>query len=399
MTGKRTTTRRTAIRSSIGLVSAAGLAGCSGFLGFGGSGGSGLQPGDTVESQLSTDAPRDPVYDDLADPYTISLESQTTVALTMRSQTFDTYLLVTQNGSMVVEDDDGGTGVNSRLVATLDPGTYTVWAGSFSGTDTGSYTLTVDEAGGTGGGSSGGTGESGDGGGSGGGAASAEPLPLGSSVQGQISTGAPTDPAREGLASPHNLTLDSGTTVRISLQSQAFDTYLVVTQNGSTVAEDDDGGSGFNSRITTTLDAGTYTVWAGSYGGSATGTYSLGATDVASGGSGGSVSPEPIELGSLVRDELTMNAPEDPVHGGIADPYRLSLESTTEVSISLQSQDFDTYLVVTRDGNYVGEDDDGGEAEFNSRLVTTLEAGTYTIWAGSFSGSATGAYVLTVEQA
>lgn len=83
------------------------------------------------------------------------------------------------------------------------------------------------------------------------------------------------------------LTLATSTTVQLDLTSAAFDTYLLLRNaSGATIAEDDDGGSGLNSRIAITLPAGTYTVVTTSFGSFSTGQYSLAAAalgaDVAS---------------------------------------------------------------------------------------------------------------------
>jgi hypothetical protein len=78
------------------------------------------------------------------------------------------------------------------------------------------------------------------------------------------------------------LTLAAPTPVRIDLTSEEFDAYLLVTDDaGNVVAEDDDGGDGFNSRIVATLPAGTYTVWANTFGPGETGPYQLSVASVA----------------------------------------------------------------------------------------------------------------------
>lgn len=371
-------TRRTALRSSLGLATTVGLAGCSGLLGSGG--GDGIEPGDTVETQLTTDAGRDPVYDDLAEAYTLTLDSSTTVSIGMRSEAFDTHLLLTQNGNSVAEDDDGGSGLDSNLVTTLDTGTYTVWAGSFSGSGTGSYTLSVSEVDPAS-------------------EASPDSIQVGSTVDGQLTNGAARDPVRDDLARPYEVSLDSSTDVEVSLSSSDFDTYLVITQDGAEVATDDDGGSGLDSELVESLDAGTYTIWAGSFSGSSTGRFTL---SVSEGGAQertdpADVSPEPIELGTTVEGELTEDSPWASVYAGYADPYSVSLDSTTAVRISYTSDEIDPYLVVTRDGNVILENDDGGEG-FNSEASPTLEPGTYTIWTGTYREETTGRYTLRLEE-
>ncbi|WP_175517809.1 S8 family peptidase [Thiothrix caldifontis] len=76
----------------------------------------------------------------------------------------------------------------------------------------------------------------------------------------------------------HTFTLSAAKTVTIDLVS-ARDTYLVLRSGGTTsggvLVQDDDGGSGFNSRIVKALSAGTYTIESTTAMPSETGAFSL----------------------------------------------------------------------------------------------------------------------------
>jgi hypothetical protein len=75
---------------------------------------------------------------------------------------------------------------------------------------------------------------------------------------------------------PYDFVVATDTTIRIDLESGAFDTYLTLKDStGATVATDDDGGAGLNSRIEMQLTAGTYVVQAGALVPGATGSYTL----------------------------------------------------------------------------------------------------------------------------
>jgi hypothetical protein len=107
-----------------------------------------------------------------------------------------------------------------------------------------------------------------------------------------------------------------------------------------------------------------------------------------------------MEYGDDVNDEITEDSPEDPVYGDLAEPHRFEGSANDDIVVSMTSEDFDTYLVLTdSDEEMVAENDDGGRL-FNSELETELNAdGVYTIWAGSFSGRGTGDYELELEEA
>lgn len=70
--------------------------------------------------------------------------------------------------------------------------------------------------------------------------------------------------------------LTSSTNVQIDLESSAFDAFLFLASSaGVPIASDDDGGSGFNARITRQLSAGVYVIFANSLDEGDTGAYTL----------------------------------------------------------------------------------------------------------------------------
>ncbi len=73
----------------------------------------------------------------------------------------------------------------------------------------------------------------------------------------------------------YTFTLTENTTVLINLTS-SVDTYLfLLRENGSQLTYNDDGGVGYNSRISRSLDAGTYFIVAATYSSGRTGTFNL----------------------------------------------------------------------------------------------------------------------------
>lgn len=112
-------------------------------------------------------------------------------------------------------------------------------------------------------------------------------LSEGSSVDGTISTSdsrvsdvdesvtGPVDPEDDAFLDLYRLEVGNGSRT-ISLTSSVFDAYLAVVDfDGNILAEDDDGGSASNSRITLSLSAGTYGVVATTYSVGETGAYTL----------------------------------------------------------------------------------------------------------------------------
>jgi thermolysin len=117
---------------------------------------------------------------------------------------------------------------------------------------------------------------------------------------------------------------------------------------------------------------------------------------------GGQCVPTPITVGSTVNGSL---ATTDCIFTGTTryvDVYSFTGNSGQRIAISMSSAAFDTYLYLVNSGNQtVAEDDDGGGGT-NSRIpltsgyLTLPAAGTYSIYATSFSADLTGAYSLNL---
>src|SRR5690606_24404805 len=72
--------------------------------------------------------------------------ARTTIRLDMTSTVIDPLLvLVDEQERVVIQDDDGGTGLNAHLEVLLEPSRYTVLARGFPG-EAGPYTLKVAPA-------------------------------------------------------------------------------------------------------------------------------------------------------------------------------------------------------------------------------------------------------------
>jgi hypothetical protein len=130
----------------------------------------------------------------------------------------------------------------------------------------------------------------------------------------------------------------------------------------------------------------------------------IGAVGVTAGLAGCSGLPElgsnvEMSYGDEVEGEIIEDSPDDPIYGDLAEPHTFQGSDGDDIEIDMTSGDFDTYLVVTdEDEELVVEDDDGGPG-FNSSLEHELDDdGVFTVWAGSFSGEATGDYELELDE-
>jgi hypothetical protein len=339
--------------------------------------------GQTRQGTIDSADPRDPAHNDLAEPVTFQASADQTAVIAMESEQIDPYLVLGDgDGNVLTQNDDGGSGFNSRMEPVIpEDGTYTIWAGSFEPDATGDYTLSLEE----------GTAPE---------TTNLHEIDFGQTREGYIDSEDSRAPASDKLGEPVTFEGAVDQTAAITMDSEAIDPYLVLTDDtGTVIAENDDGGSGFNSRITTSLpEDGTYTIWATSFGGDGTGRYTLsleeGSDTVADG-----ADLREIDFGQTRDSYVDADDGRDPQYNDIAEPVAFEASSGTTVRITMTSDEIDPFLVLTTENDtVVAENDDGGTG-FNSQIETTLQQdATYVIWAGSFSGEATGAYTLSLER-
>lgn len=198
------------------------------------------------------------------------------VRIDLSSTDFDAVLVVTDLEMEVLWwDDDSGTNFDSRIERRIPAGEYIVWATGYGPGSSGAYQLSARGV-------------------------EIEPCPAvgtldpGQTVDGVLST---TDCVIEGqwYSDTWTMVLESTTTVQIDLTSDVFDTFLIVEdEDGIGIAQDDDGGSGLNSRLVYTFGPGQYRVVATSYGPWVTGPYRLSAQAASGSGTGvaGLLSPD-----------------------------------------------------------------------------------------------------------
>ena len=228
-------------------------------------------------------------------------------------------------------------------------------------------------------------------------------LRVGETVTGTIEEADPTW-GGNGRFDAYRFEANEGDRVLITLSSEDFDPYLVVgTESGGifdALEQNDDAGAELNSRIRFTVPrTGTYRILAQAFADYGMGTYELSLQPWVA----AAVETATLTVGSPVEGYLDEEDNYDEDEESHYDEYAFRAEAGRRYSITMSSEDFDSYLVLgTGSGDAMEEisrnDDSGGG--YDSRILFSPQtSGSYTVRATSFGGGSAGAYRLQVSEA
>ncbi len=158
----------------------------------------------------------------------------------------------------------------------------------------------------------------------------------------------------------------------ILLRSDEFDTVLKLRGKGINL-NDDDGAGNTDSRLFTSLEAGDYQLSAEGIEGGEEGVYNLIVTQ--------REMPEGIDLSEGAR--LEVGKEYTGLLAGSAQTYRLVVEESGLLELSMRSQDMDSMLELHGPGVAVRDDDSGGDHD--ALISAVVEPGTYRVKASQLN--------------
>lgn len=224
---------------------------------------------------------------------------------------------------------------------------------------------------------------------------------IGETVNGALSTTDCLDPAEIGYADYFEFSRTAQGPVSIYVRSTGVDLVVALfTRQGAVLDFEYAFGANDSALVSADLLAGNYAIIVAAQNPGETGGYVLTSTPNAP-------PPPPPYFGCPVQETLTAGTPFD---GSLADTdcelddarwmdrYDFEVASTRQVTISLTSSAFDSYLYLFGDaGQVLAENDDVGFGDVNSRIVLTLQPGTYSIGATSWLPREAGAYTVRID--
>lgn len=340
-----------------------------------------LMAGQTVSGSLSSSDAQlgDGSFYDL---YIVETSPGDRFSVTVRSSDFDAYVSVGQGRTadtftMVDSNDDGASGTDSHLEIVSEGGPYLIRANSLFGGSTGSYSITVDGS-------------------------IITPLESGTTLSAQL-TSRDRQMGDGSYYDQYRFHGRAGEQVEVTMRSSDFDTFLGLGRDSNGELEsaefNDDGADGTNSRLSMTLPStGYYLVRANSLMGDRTGAYTI-RLDRHGVGPVGSPVAATILLGQVMSGTLS-SSDATLGDGSYYKEYRFDAMQGDRLVISLDSDDFDPYLILGRlnGGSFdqVASDDDSGSG-VNARIEYEVTAsGTYVIRANSWQEGSTGRFTLSL---
>jgi hypothetical protein len=318
---------------------------------------------------------------EFTEEHTFAAQAGQAIMIDMRSNDFDTYLmLVSPSGAVWENDDYQGDTSWSRIETTADEaGTYTIVATSYAPGETGDYEIDLQLGGA---GSSTGSGGTGSG--------NAE------TFLGELARGDATLEAGEFI-DDYTFDAQAGQSIVIDMRSDEFDTYLaLVSPSGEMWENDDHQGDTSWSHIEATADVdGTYTIGATSYAPGETGEYDI-QLQLGGGSDTGGGSSEVAATAFVGR--LDTNCPTLQETGEFYQSHTFRAEAGQALAVEMTSSDFDTYVILrSPSGQAWGNDDWEGSTAVSRVEVDADASGTWQIIATSYAPGETGAYQIAVE--
>ena len=209
------------------------------------------------------------------------------------------------------------------------------------------------------------------------------------SVTGEWSDGCDSAVDARGHARYYTFTLTQESQVTITLESDDADTYLYLREgearSGAFLDDDDGSPDTTRSQIQETLTAGTCTIEATTYSTGETGSFTL--TIAGLGTTAPAPEPEPSDPcgqtltgDGSVGGQWVAGCESQQRDGSHARYYTFTLERQSEVTITLESSDADTYLYLRRgedrSGPFLYENDDHQGSTSVSQVQATLGVGS-----------------------
>lgn len=293
------------------------------------------------------------------DWYPLSVPAGDRIRVELSSADFDAYLVVELPDGNVLENDDTSGSDSSVSFTSTTGGVARVGARSYGSGETGSYEIGVFKE-------------------------VVSPIRVGETMQAEL----------VASSAIYRLEGQPGQTVVVDLSSDAFDTILTIDDSDGAYLSNDDSAESSNSRLTYVIGtSGEATITVSSYDGR--GEFAL------------SVQPSNVRFqeysdgyelrdGDVINGRLGVSSPQR--DGSYYQRFTFLAEKGARVTITLESDSFDSYLRLVDPAGREWTDDDSGGG-LTARLTFVAErSGTHEVYVSPLGSGEMGVYTLSFEQ-
>lgn len=175
----------------------------------------------------------------------------------------------------------------------------------------------------------------------------------------------------------------AGQLVTVRMESEGFDTYLIVESPSGEASENDDHSSGGSQLDLIISEGGEWTIKASSYSSGSSGEYE--------------VTVEKGAVGQVEKTEGRLDArDQSSVKGEYYDIHEMQLSPGQQAYVEMRSLGFDGYLAIRSPSGQFWRNDDAGSTARSLLGPLDGEAGDWTIYVTSVGAEEVGAYDLNI---
>lgn len=302
------------------------------------------------------------------DYYTFTLNKNTFIQIDLTSTDVNPYLyLFDEDNQIIDENADSGENVNARLIKYLEPGIYTIGARNPIDYVFGNYNLTLNQA----------------------------IIPVSTNIMlnsmevGELTTSSDISLYSMNYSSNYSFTLAERKNIAIVLKADYYSKNVYLLDSNNSIIENVSEYSAGSSKIIKTLEAGTYTIDVTTKSENKTGEFTLSLKE-------NIIESNYIELESITDGEWTNSSGISPRSKNYANYYTFTLTERKNIIIDLDGSYTKELYLLDSNGSII--ESDLSNSHGHTKIIKTLDAGSYTIDVTNDYEDSVGIYTLRFKE-
>ena len=283
------------------------------------------------------------------DYYTFTLNENTFIQIDLTSTDVNTYLYLFDDTNQVIDENaDSGESVNAKIIKYLKAGTYIIGATNPIDYVFGNYNLTLSQAI----------------------IPTSKNIILNSMEVGELTTSSDISLYSMNYSSNYTFTLSERKNIAITLNADYDSKNLYLLDSNNSIIENVSEYSVGSSKIIKTLEAGTYTIDVTTKSENKTGEFTLSLKE-------NIIESNHIELENIIDGEWTSSSGISPRSKNYANYYTFTLTERKDIIIDFDSVGSKKLYLLDSNNSIIESKSEIGYG--HTKIIRTLEAGSYTI--------------------